>query len=294
MKKIGLALGGGGARGGAHIGVLEELQMLGIQPDIIAGTSIGAAVGALLAAELPITEIQAFFEKFDVRTMLTRASGLPSLTNNTKLFQLLEEFIGRPTFADLKRPLMVIATDLINKKEVVLVEGDVVSAVVASMSFPIILPPVEREGLTLIDGGLVNNTPFDVVRAHGAHFIIAVDLGEAAPYGTQDGSSKPKGGLLGRALHYTKQQPMWQVMTTVADMITIRGMNARMAVSPPDVLIQPQMGTVGLLDFHELNDAIEAGRKAAQQKQAQLADIAPYVLTAVPRDEADEGASDDN
>ena len=272
MRKIGLALGGGGARGAAHIGVLQELEVLNIQPDVIAGTSIGAAVGAMLAAGLSLERIHEFFVQFDLRTLFKMASGLPSLSNNTKLTQLLESFIGRPTFAELQRPFMVIATDIVAQKEVVLIEGDVVSAVIASMAFPIIFPPVERDGLTLVDGGLVNNTPFDVVRAHGATYIIAVDLGKAAPYGSKQVDETGNSGLLGRALHYTKQRPMWQVMTSLTDIITSRSMNARLAISPPDVLLQPYMGTIGLFDFHDLTWAIDAGRNCVRENRGKLID----------------------
>ena len=272
MRKIGLALGGGGARGAAHIGVLQELGSLNVRPDVIAGTSIGAAVGAMVAAGLSLEQIHEFFVQFDLRTLFKMSSGLPSLSNNTKLTQLLESFIGRPTFAELERPLMIVTTDIVAQKEVVLVEGDVVSAVIASMAFPIVFPPVERDGLTLVDGGLVNNTPFDVVRAHGATYVIAVDLGKAAPYGSKQVAENGNTGLLGRALNYTKQRPMWQVMTALTDIITSRSMNARLAISPPDLLLQPYMGTVGLFDFHDLTWAIEAGRTCVRENQNRLID----------------------
>ena len=276
MIKIGLALGGGGARGAAHIGVLEELEALGIEADLLAGTSIGAAVAAMTAAGLSPKDVQDFFERFSLPSVFKFQSKQPAISDNRKLTQLLESFIGRPTFAELKKPLMVVATNFVAKNEVVITEGDVVSAVIASMSIPVLLPPVQRNGLTLVDGGLVNNTPFDVVRAHGATFTIGVDLGNGAPYGSEP-QEKPTSGLLGRAVHYTKKQPILQVLTTMADMVTAQSVKTRLAIAPPDILLQPAMGTINLLDFQNLSYGIQAGRDVVRQHQQQLMSIGTAV-----------------
>src|SRR5690606_3233409 len=125
--------------------------------------------------------------------------------------KLLVEMIGRPAFADLQIPLAVCTVDLVRRREVVLGEGDVVSALMATAAFPVLLPPVEREGLTLVDGGVLNNLPFDVARGRGATAVIAVELTNTAPYGTP--VPRPEGrDLLALVMRFTQRQPMWQVL----------------------------------------------------------------------------------
>lgn len=271
--RLGLALGGGGARGAAHIGVLMELERLGIRPDLIVGTSIGGLVGALLSSGQTPQEMGAFFEQMNVNHLFGVPSGVRSLTGNRKLEQLLEKTMGRPTFADLPIPLAVVTVDLINRKEIVLDTGDLISAILATTAFPIVLPPVEREGLTLIDGGVLNNMPFDVARARGATHVIAVDLSHSLPYGTT--ASAPAGsGIVGKALAITQRYPLGQVISSLADIVTMQSMNVRLAITRPEVLLQPQMGTIGLFDFHRLADGISAGRSAAQAAEAALLSLA--------------------
>ncbi|MBK9613740.1 patatin-like phospholipase family protein [Candidatus Amarobacter glycogenicus] len=112
-----------------------------------------------------------------------------SLASNNKLAKLLEQTIGRLHFADLQIPLAVTATDIRRHKLVVLDDGDLISAVLATSALPIVLPPVERNGLVLIDGGLLNNVPFDVAYARGAMHVLAVDLTNAAEYGANGNKS---------------------------------------------------------------------------------------------------------
>lgn len=267
--KLGYALGGGGARGSAHIGVLMELEQLGLKPDLVVGTSVGALIATLLACGLQSAEIKHFFEQFGLSNLFSFPGRLPSLTTPNKFDQLLKERIGTPTFDQLQIPLAVVATNLVTRQEVVLDEGDVISALHASMAFPILLPPVEREGLTLVDGGLVNNVPFDVVRARGATHVIAVGLSNSAPYGTPQ-KHQPPGRLVDRMWHATKRRPTMQIITAVSDIITSRVVQSRLALSQPDVFLRPYLGTIGLLDFHALDEGIQSGREAVWEAQAEL------------------------
>ncbi|RMG96261.1 MAG: hypothetical protein D6706_10585 [Chloroflexi bacterium] len=263
--KIGLALGGGGARGAAHIGVLRELERLGVRPSLITGTSIGGLIGALVAAGLGIDEVTAVFQKLNIAQMYALPGSAPALSGNTKVEKLLEETLGRITFADLKIPLAVVTTDLVSRKEVILDEGDVITAVLATIAIPLLLPPVEHNGMVLVDGGVLNNTPFDIARARGATFVIAVDLTNTAPYGTQDDNTPPPTGVVGRALAMTQRRPTWQILSTVTDIITAKSLNARLAISQPEILLRPQMGTIGLFDFHRWEEGIAAGETAVRQ-----------------------------
>jgi NTE family protein len=267
--KLGLALGGGGARGGAHITVLGALEDAGLRPDLITGTSIGGLVGGLYAAGLSADEMITFFRQVTFGQIFARPGGEPSLTNNSKFTTLLERTIGRPTFDELQVPLAVVAVDLISRREVVLDEGDVVTALLATTAFPIVLPPVTREGQLLVDGGLLNNVPFDVARARGATHVVAVDLSNSLPYGSP--AEIPSGsGLVARALAMTQRTALWQVLTTVTDIVTTQSVKARMAISPPDLMIRPEVGTIGIFDFHRLDEGLQAGEQAIEEVEEQL------------------------
>ncbi|MEM7116565.1 MAG: patatin-like phospholipase family protein [Chloroflexota bacterium] len=269
--KIGLTLGGGGARGSAHIGVLMELERLKIQPELITGTSIGGMLGALLAFGLSIEEIRAFFTQLSVSSLFQLTTSTPSVTGNRKIEKLLETTLnGRPTFADLQIPLAIVTTDFVRRKEVVLDEGDVISAVLATIAIPLVFPPVEREGHTLVDGGVLNNTPFDVARARGATFVIAVDLSNTAPYGTPIPPDKEAKKMVDRMVLRTQQRKSWQVLSTLTDIITAQSFNARLAISRPDVLLQPNLGTIGLFDFHRMDEGIAVGQTAVREAEEQL------------------------
>ena len=205
--------------------------------------------------------------------MYALPGSLPALTGNNKIEQLLEETIGRPTFADLKIPLAVVTTDLVKRKEVILDEGDVITAVLATMAIPIIFPPVEMEDMILTDGGILNNTPFNIARARGSTFVIAVDLSNTAPYGTPDEPAPPPTGVIAKALAMTQRRKTWQIMSVVADLITAQTLQKHLAVSRPEILLQPHMGSIGLFDFHRLDDGIKAGQTAVREVEEQLSVI---------------------
>ena len=271
--KIGLALGGGGARGAAHIGVLTELERLGVQPNLITGTSIGGLVGALVAAGLQPKDVTAFFQKISLSQMYGLPGSAPGFSSTSKIEKLLVDTIGRITFADLQIPLAVVTTDLVSRKAVILDEGDVVTAVLSTIAIPIIFPPVERDGMVLVDGGLLNNLPFDIARARGATFVIAVDLSNTAPYGTPSEPGPPASGIIERALALTQRQHTWQVLSTVTDIITMQSFNSRMAVSQPDILLRPDMSTIGIFDFHRLDEGIKVGQTAVQATEQQIQEL---------------------
>ncbi|MFZ1399761.1 MAG: patatin-like phospholipase family protein [Candidatus Promineifilaceae bacterium] len=271
--KIGLALGGGGARGAAHIGVLMELERLGIRPNLITGTSIGGLVGALYASGLTCDDLVDCFSQVSIGSMYSFAASLPALTGVSKIEQLLESFIGRPKFSELGIPLAVVTSDLVARKEVILDEGDVITAVLATIAIPILFPAVEREGMVLADGGILNNTPFNIAQARGATYVIAVDLSKSAPYGTPDKPAPTPTGMLGRALALTQRRKTWQIMSVVADIITAQTLQKHLAISRPEVLLQPNMGSIGLFDFHRMDEGIEAGRTAVREVENKLSVI---------------------
>ena len=270
MMKIGLALGGGGAKGAAHVGVLMALEEIGIRPSLVTGTSVGAFIGATYTAGVDLQTIAKSIPDLALGQMYRLPRNAPALSTNTKYKQYLQEMIGDITFAELEIPLAVVATDLVSQKEVILDEGKVVTAVMASASLPLVFPPMEMDGMVLVDGGVVNNVPFDIARARGATYVIAVDLGNTAPYGTIDGSKAPPTGLLAKAIAMTKNRRTWQIMSTLNDIHSSQLLHARLAISRPEVLLRPYLGTISLFDTHRWQEAVAAGKTAAYEVEDEL------------------------
>ena len=270
--KLGLALGGGGGRGAALIGVLAELNRLGVQPQLITGTSIGGMMGALYASGVDIVGIEGFFRQMHVDNLFAWPKDSWSLVSNKKIEALLENTIGRPDFSDLKIPLAVTATDLVNHRLVVLDEGDLITAVLATIALPIILPPVEKDGFVLVDGGLLNNVPFDVAYARGASHVIAIDITNATIEENAKPSTPPS-GKLDKLLKYTQRYGAYQVMTGVIDLITEQSLKTRLALSEPDILIRPKIGTIGLLDFNRMDEGIMAGKTAVIDHETEIINL---------------------
>ncbi len=178
MKSIGLALGSGGARGWAHIGVVRALQEAGIRIDYISGASIGALVGAIYCAE-ELDELEDFIRDLSWRDMLLYFDMVfptSGLLDGNKVYELLSEHMQGMKIEESPIPFCCVATDLIKGEEVHLSSGSMVDAVRASISVPGIFTPFCHGDLFLGDGGIVNPVPVDVVRAMGADVVIAVNL----------------------------------------------------------------------------------------------------------------------
>jgi len=174
--KIGFALGGGGARGIGHIGALKAFEELGITPDFIAGTSAGSIVGALYAFGLSAKEIEdiaSTLKKADIKK--TNWFFMPSSTENIET-TMLKIFKKNLLFSELKIPFCAMAVNIKTGKEVKLDSGFVARACCASSAVPGVFKPVEFDGMALVDGGLTNNVPADIVREMGANMVFAIDV----------------------------------------------------------------------------------------------------------------------
>ena len=176
MCKIGLVLGGGGAKGYAHIGVLRALEQLGIYADIITGTSMGGLIGGLYAAGLSVDRIELIVRQTGLTVLAAREPNHLGMFGKTKLIQVLRNVLGDVKFEQLSRKFAVVAVDLEAETEVILDTGDIVEALLATSAFPGLFAPERRDGRYLIDGGALNNIPFDVARHLGADYVIGVDL----------------------------------------------------------------------------------------------------------------------
>lgn len=177
--KIGIALGSGGARGLAHIGVLKVLEENKIPIDYIAGVSIGSIAGAYYSLNKEINSLEkkvAQLTKKDLLKLIDLASPKKSLISGNKIKNFIKTLIKNKSFSDTKTPLKIIASDLCSGKEIIINKGKLADAIMASISIPGIFPPIEMNDKLLVDGGVVNPTPINVVKKMGAEVIIGVDL----------------------------------------------------------------------------------------------------------------------
>lgn len=258
-KKIGLALGGGAARGLAHIGVLEVLEREGIPIDLITGTSAGALVGAFYAQGKDAALIKQMVLQFSWRKLAPLVDpSLPTrgLIKGKKVKDLIELFIGGDTkFSDLKIPLACVATDINTGEEVVIDRGSVTEALRASISIPGLFVIVHHEGRHLVDGQLVNPVPVSVARRMGADFVIAVNVIPDVT-GRAHGLRKEHAGVL--------KEP--NLISIIMQSIYI-GTYAmvKVSVKKADVVIEPKVAHVGAGEFHRGKELIEAGEIAAAE-----------------------------
>ena len=294
--KIGLALGGGAARGWAHIGVLRALNKAGIKPDIIAGTSIGAVVGACeIAGQLD--ELESFARDLTRRRVLGfldfNFSGTGLITGH-RLGERLRQQLGNISIEELPRRFTAVATEIGTGHEVWLSRGNLVDAVRASYALPGVFRPVKVDGRWLFDGALVNPIPISVCRALGARYVIAVNLnidisnrGTISNVNQMPGSDQemedapPVTGNNGIAVRRLLQRQILgkgedvpgisTVMMDAFNIVQDRIARSRLAGDPPDAMISPRLQGIGLFDFHRADEMIERGEAAAKREIEDLA-----------------------
>jgi NTE family protein len=282
--RIGLALGGGSARGWAHIGVIRALEEIGIRADLIAGTSIGALVGAAYAGGQlePFEQWVRGLTRKDVFSLMDFQLG-GGMLKGARLMEFFRSHFHDSQIEDLALPFAATATVLQTGAEVWLRSGSTLDAVRASLAMPALFTPVQHQGRLLVDGGLVNPVPVSLARAMEADVVIAVDLASdilgrslrAAPAPEPTASSHEWLRLLQTSVsRLLPSSPtpaeaalpsMLSVMTTSIEIMQIRISRSRMAGDPPDAIIRPRVAHIGVLDFHHAADAIEAGRRAVQE-----------------------------
>ncbi len=177
-KKLGLALGSGGGRGLVHVGILRGLEKAGIEVSYISGASIGACVGALYASGLSAAQIQEKFmeDKWEVFRCIADPAVLGGFVGGRKVKKLFEKWFELRDFSQLKIPFSAVAADLVSGEEVRFFDGDLLQAIQASMAVPMMFKPMTIDDRVLVDGGIVNPVPDNVVKEMGAEVIIAVNL----------------------------------------------------------------------------------------------------------------------
>lgn len=265
-KTIGLALGGGSARGCAHIGVIRALEEANIPIHMVAGTSIGSLVGGIYAAK-NLDELET------VAKGITWSKIIPyldiriqrqALLKGNKATQLIDKLLPVKHIEELSMPFCAIATDVENGEEIHLNSGSLLDAIRASISLPAIFTPSQKNDRYLVDGGLVNPLPVNVLRDMGADIVIAVDLNHH--FSSKDtGNSEPtfpdkvKNWLSGEAPSIIDILS-WSV-NIMQDQITKKNLDSH----PADILIQPQLGHILAADFHKAQEMIDEGYRVTKE-----------------------------
>ena len=255
-RKLGLALGGGAALGLAHIGVIRVFEDHDLAPDVVAGTSIGAIVGAAYVFGVldRLEEAACSLSWLDVMRLTDFRLGKRGFVSGKAIVKEMTAYIGEATFADADRPFAVVASDLASNHEVTLKTGRVVDALRASISIPGIFPPVERDGRILIDGGIKNPVPISTCHELGAEIVVAVDV-------TGDYAGQAEAAGMSPGQHF--QGGLYEVASMSVAMIMNQIGRANFALNPPDVSIVPKIGHVRPYQFKEGEELIKAGRDAA-------------------------------
>ena len=286
-NKLGIALGGGAARGWAHIGVLKTLHEAGVAPEVVVGTSIGAVAGGCYVAE-KLDELEAFALKLTRRRVFgyldfnLAGSGL---ITGRRLCDKLDVHLDDVHIEKLDKKYVAVATELGHGHEIWLSRGRLVDAMRASYALPGIFRPVKINNRWLMDGALVNPIPVSVCRALGARMVIAVNLNadlmgrgavipDQAAFGAPDDNGEtPVSDAKDRrsALHLLHRQffgrgkdapGISNVMYDAFNITQDRIARARLAGDPPDVTICPRVGNIGMFDFHRASEAIREGQAA--------------------------------
>jgi NTE family protein len=269
--KIGLALGGGGAKGMAHIGVLSVLESAGIKVDIIAGTSAGAIAGSLYAAGKSPREIETLVRGLRWQQLLTRDRTGMGIFSTEGIRRVLEAAIGKTTrIEDLPRRFIAMAVDMDSGEERAFDSGPVAKAVCASAAFPGLFAPVRIDGHGYFDGGVTNAVPFDVVRRRGARRVLAVDLGADDPTFIVQFPHRRGSTLFYRLLFATGKQKAMRVATRAIGIMSRQIRMQRLKESPPDLVLHPLVQQVGMMDFELAVDCIRAGEQAARDALPQI------------------------
>ena len=309
--KIGVALGSGAARGMSHIGIINALADMGIEPDIVCGTSVGSLVGASYAAGKldTLEEWARSLTRFDVARFIDINPSFAGFVDTNRLHDFLNNNVADDdtVIEDLQKSYASVATDLQTGREVWLNEGSVIQSVWASMSLPGLFPAIRHNNSWLVDGGLVNPIPVSVCRAMGADIVIAVNLNgdivgkhfartngrskqgketvddNTGDYKTSNGVSEKIHALVKEYTNISlfdnapKVDEPPNLLEAIAGSVNIfqdRITRSRMAGDPPDIMLSPKLSDLGLLELYRSDEAIKEGKKCVERLRSEI----EYVL----------------
>ncbi len=287
-QKISLVLSGGGARGLAHIGVIEELEDQGYEISSIAGTSMGALVGGVYAAgQLPeFKEWMLSLDKIKVLRLVDFTFSSQGLIKGDRVLRQMRKFVADVNIEELKLPFAAVAADLLKGEEVVITEGSMYEAIRASIAIPSIITPVKKNNTLLVDGGVLNNIPVNHVKRHQDDLLIAVNVNAKVPLLHP---FIPQAQLKERQRFYLeKMQKIHNYMVKILpehsqedlgyfklvnktiSLMTYTISQMALEKAPPDILINISRESAGTYDFYKTEELIEIGHLATHQKLASL------------------------
>ena len=267
-KKIGLALGGGGARGLAHIGVIKILEDYKIPIDMIAGTSMGAVIGALYCSESNAKKLAKESIAFNWKDLFDYTISKKGLIKGEKIEDFLEQKLDEIKFNELKIPLFVTAFDLDQKRELVFSKGSVAKAVRASISIPGIFIPVQNKGEIIVDGGVTDIIPTEALRKAGADIIIAVNVD----------SVKEKCTLYGQKADSRKTNKkipnFLNTLTRSLQIVEAEACKSEILNEKADLVISINLEKIGTFDFSKAKQAIKKGERKARSSIEEIKKLA--------------------
>lgn len=277
-QKVSLVLSGGGARGIAHIGVIEALEEKGFEISAVAGTSMGALIGGIYA----LGKIDVYknwlctLDKMKVFSLVDFTFSGLGLVKGDKLFHKMRELIEDANIEDLRIPFVAVAADIINKKEVVFTSGSVLDAIRASIAIPTVFTPVKTETGLLVDGGIINNLPIDHIKRSNGDILIAVNVNAHIPYDKpavkkNETAPKPTGYKEKIKAFYdqlNKNNPLsgeerfgyFDVINKTISFMTYRTTQLSLEKYSPDIIINISHDSCSTYDFYKAEEMIETGR----------------------------------
>ena len=303
QPKIGLALGSGSARGWAHIGVIQELAEIGIEPEIVAGCSIGAIVGSAYASD-QLDKLDSWVRALTWKEIinyvdLTITGG--GFIQGDKLIDLARNYLKEDVIESLPRQFGMVATELDTGREVWFKEGSILDALRASIALPGMFTPIKINGKWLVDGGLSNPVPVSLCRAMGADIVMAVNLNDdivgkhrrkqadkkeylATKNNSQNDDfwgrvsnqltsslNERKEVILSKLFGDSLEAPgLFNVLTSSINIMQDRITRSRMAGDPPEIILSPRLSELGLMEFDQAEIAIEEGRACVQRMRPAL------------------------
>jgi NTE family protein len=282
---VGLALGSGSARGWSHIGVIQQLEEMGIKPRVVAGTSIGALVGAVYVSG-QLAEFAEWVKKLTVRDVVslmdfTFAGGF---VKGEKLFGFFLEQHKNPNIEDLEQRYVSVCTEMKSGREIWITRGPILPAARASCAMPGLFSPVQYNERWMLDGGLVNPVPVSPCRALGADIVIAVNLNaqlvgahlsRAGRQAAVEPVEGPERSFWHKVISYFESGEagspgLFDVIASSVNVMQDRITRSRMAGDPPEIALVPLLQDFALMDFHRAAEAIDEGRRLVRAQEADI------------------------
>lgn len=308
--KVGLALGSGAARGWSHIGVINSLKKIGIEPQVVCGTSIGALVGAsYVAGNLPALEgYTRTLSRMKLARFFEINRSLKGFINKERFHDFLTDYVADDStqIGDLPKSFAAVATDLESGREMWMTRGLVLEAVWASVAIPGMFPTIRHQDQWLVDGGLVNPVPVSVCRAMGADIVIAVNLNGgmvgkhltkhkqsvAEPEPVENDVDKSEGTVMERLAELARgyrstvfadnkseewSPSLYDAIAGTVNIVQDRITRSRMAGDPPDLLLSPRLSQIGLLDFYRAEESIVEGEACVERMRTDIEEVMDIV-----------------